>query len=180
MRLNKKAILALAICVVLLLGGCAYFAAMSGVGIFGLAASRGASRKPSLGHEQDFAFTLFEGKREARLSDYVGQPVVLNFWADWCPPCVGELPEFNEVYAARKGQFVLLAVAVQSAQNPEQFVQQAGLKLDFAHDTGNGAELYGVQGIPTTLFIDRQGNIVDKVVGGMDKATFEEKLAAIL
>jgi len=90
------------------------------------------------------------------------------------------LPHFNEVYAERRGQFVLLAVAVQSAEDPVGFAKQNGYDLEFAKDTGGGAKLYGVQGIPTTFFISRRGRIVSKVVGGMDKAEFEANLARIL
>jgi hypothetical protein len=81
----------------------------------------------------------------------------------------------------RPGQFVLLAVSVSSATDPEGFVKEHGYTFTFAKDNGNvAADLYGVRGIPLTLFINRQGQIVDKVVGGMDKAQFEEKLAKIL
>jgi thioredoxin-related protein len=84
------------------------------------------------------------------------------------------------VYDARRGRFVLLAVAVSSAKDPVGYAKENKLTLDFARDTGGGAQLYNVRGIPTTFFIDRRGRIVEKVVGGLDKAGFEEKLAKIL
>nr|MDQ3023787.1 hypothetical protein [bacterium] len=60
------------------------------------------------------------------------------------------------------------------------YIKAQGYNFEAATDTGGAAELYGVRGIPMTLFISREGKIVDKVVGGMDKMTFEEKLGKIL
>jgi len=162
------------------LSGCVYAESLALGGAAGVPlVAQAAARFQQRSLAPDFSFTLFDGTTK-HLSDYRGKPVVLNFWADWCPPCVGELPEFDAVYAQRRGQFVLLAVAVQSAKDPQGFVKQNGYKLDFATDSGGGADLYGVQGIPTSLFIDRKGRVVDQVVGGMDRAEFEQHLAGIL
>ncbi len=127
---------------------------------------------------QDFEYTMFDGTPH-KLSDNFGKPTVVNFWADWCPPCVGELPHFEEAWQAKGGQFNLVAIAVSSAKDPRGYVAEQGYTMPFAVD-GNGASTYSVTGIPVTLFIDRDGNVVEQVVGGMDKATFETNLAKIL
>ena len=126
----------------------------------------------------DFEYTMFDGTKH-KLSDNFGKPTVVNFWADWCPPCVAELPHFEEVWQAKGSEFNLVAIAVDSAKDPQGFVSTKGFKMPFANDV-NGAATYKVTGIPMTLFIDKDGSIAEQVVGGMDKATFELNLAKIL
>jgi peroxiredoxin len=127
---------------------------------------------------KDFEYILFDGTTH-KLSESFGKPIVVNFWADWCPPCVAELPHFEEAWKAKGTQYTMVAIAVASASKPQEFVKQQGYTMPFAIDK-NGADTYGVTGIPMTLFIDRSGSIVQKVVGGMDKETFEANLAKIL
>ncbi len=70
-------------------------------------------------------------------------------------------------------------MAAPSAQDPEGFWQANGYSFPMVHDVDGGPK-FNVEGIPTTLFIDAKGNLVDKQVGGMDQATFESKLSQIL
>ncbi len=130
------------------------------------------------GNAQDFEVTGFDGQK-FKISKYAGQPVVLNFWADWCGPCKAEFPDFQEVYKSKPGQFVLISVATSDSNDPVGFVKQNGYSWVFANDS-DGAKRYGVSAIPLTLFISRMGDIVEKQEGSMDKATFEAKLAKIL
>ncbi len=139
-----------------------------------VAASAG---KAWTGGATDFTFTTFEGK-SMKLSSYAGKPLVLNFWADWCPPCIGELPHFQEVYHSKRGQFELVAIDAGSNDGPG-FVRQHGYDFVFGK-SADAPRLYKVEGIPVTVFISRSGEVVDQVVGGMEKADFESSLAKIL
>jgi thiol-disulfide isomerase/thioredoxin len=139
---------------------------------------KGAAGAVWTGNAQDFEVTGFDGVK-FKISKYAGQPVVLNFWADWCGPCKAEFPDFQEVYKAKKGQFVLISVATPDSNDPVAFVKQNGYDWIFANDS-DGAKRYGASSIPLTLFISRMGDIVEKQLGSMDKATFESKLAKIL
>jgi cytochrome c biogenesis protein CcmG, thiol:disulfide interchange protein DsbE len=136
-------------------------------------------RREGLGKPADFALTTYGGERRT-LESFYGQPLVLNFWAAWCGPCCAEFPEFQQAYNARPGQFTLLSVAVDSELDPRGFVAKTGYSWTFASPDGDVLGLYGIEGIPMTLFISREGRVVSKKVGSMDLATFEAELAKIL
>jgi hypothetical protein len=85
----------------------------------------------------------------------------------------------NAVYQAHPDQFTMLAIAVDQQQDPLGYARSNGFKFDVCLDV-DGAQTYSVHGIPTTLFIDRQGNLVDTKVGGMSRDEFESELAKIL
>jgi thiol-disulfide isomerase/thioredoxin len=176
---NTTLLLVLVCSACLALSGCAYWHAMSGGTMLG------ASLFSNALHERNrpkplaqFDVALFDGQSTSSTS-YAGKPLVVNFWADWCPPCVGEMPEFQAVYSERAGQFEMLGIAAESSKDAAGFVKQHGYTWQFAK-SAEAFAAYEVRGIPMTLFVNRDGYVVDKVVGGMDRATFEAKLAKIL
>jgi hypothetical protein len=84
------------------------------------------------------------------------------------------------VVNAHPGEFTLLSVAVDNEMDPQGYVKQNGYTWNFASTTDDIISLYGLEGIPMTLFIDRRGRILAKQVGSMDKVEFEQYLAKIL
>lgn len=178
--MKKKTLIAIAITAVCLVAAsCVYMSAMTGgtlagVSLFGKALEDHNRPQPL----KDFNVTTFDGKTQSIWS-FTGQPLVVNFWADWCPPCVGELPEFQAVFNERRGQFRMLGIAADSSKDAEGFVKQYGYNWTFAK-SAEGFAAYQVRGIPTTLFVDSNGYVIDQITGGMDRATFEAKLAKIL
>ncbi len=118
----------------------------------------------------DFALLDLSGN-VVRLSDFLGKTVVLNFWASWCPPCRAEMPDFLEVYEQRLPQddFVILAVdklAQDSKGAVEDFVEEFGLTFPIAFDASDEVnQRYGVRGLPSTFFIDRNGVLRSKNLG---------------
>jgi cytochrome c biogenesis protein CcmG, thiol:disulfide interchange protein DsbE len=116
------------------------------------------------------------------LTDYRGAPLVVNFWASWCAPCVREMPDFQRFSDELGDRVPLLGVNVQDApSNAQAFVDELGITYDLATDPAG--ELYaavGGFGMPTTLFVNPEGTIVYRHTGPLDtdelKAVVAERL----
>jgi cytochrome c biogenesis protein CcmG, thiol:disulfide interchange protein DsbE len=130
----------------------------------------------------NFELPNLDGKL-VKLSDYRGQPVWINFWASWCPPCRAELPDVEAAYQDKKGQgLVLLAISIgEDAPVVKQYVEKMGMTSTVLVDSTEAvASRYRVNGIPTHLFVDKEGFIRDLVVGGLSKTTIGQRLSAIM
>ncbi len=114
----------------------------------------------------DFTLKTLDGK-EVSLSDLRGKVVLINFWATWCPPCRSEMPLFERVYREYKDKgFEILAVSTDSSLEPvKKFVKDYKLSFKIAYDDKNVAGLYGIQGLPTSFLIDRDGKILKVRLG---------------
>jgi peroxiredoxin len=146
------------------------------------AAATGAA--PKVGKPApDFELTMIDGTK-ARLSDFKGKPVWINFWASWCPPCRAENPDIQDLYNAHKDAdgLVLLAPAIgESSESVAGYMQRADLHYPVGVDSDTQiAADYRVLGIPTHIFVDREGIIREIRVGAMSKKTMEKKLAQII
>jgi thiol-disulfide isomerase/thioredoxin len=121
----------------------------------------------------DFTVLNADGA-SAKLSDFIGKPVVLNFWASWCPPCKGEMPEFNEVYqdVGQDVAFMMVDLVDGQRETKEkgaQYVKDQGYSFPVYFDTNqDAANTYGIMSIPTTIFIDKDGYVVTGAQGAID------------
>jgi len=125
----------------------------------------------------EVTFLLFDG-REATLADFRGTPLVLNFWASWCPACVAEMPSFQEVHESIGNEVVFLGLDVQDTRSAaEAFVAQSGVTYLLGEDP-DGSILAAFDGIamPTTIFINEDGRIVGRQSG----AIFEDDLLQMI
>jgi len=92
------------------------------------------------------------------LRDYQSQPVVVYFWADWCPICQLQGPVINDL--AEDYQVLSIATFSKDRQDTIDYLNDKGIKIPVVFDEGNEwANLYNVRGVPTTFIIDAQGNI---------------------
>ena len=103
------------------------------------------------------------------LADFRGRVVLLNFWATWCGPCVAEMPSLDRLEAALGGDGFIV-VAVSQDRSPaviQPFFDQLGIqRLARYHDpAGALARAFGVNGLPTTVLIDREGRVVGRILG---------------
>jgi peroxiredoxin len=116
----------------------------------------------------DFALLDLQGHTH-RLSDFRGRVVFLNLWATWCPPCRLEMPAMEALYQQLKGHdFVMLAVSedVDGAEAVGPFVADLGLSFPILLDpAGRLPPRYGVTGYPETFVIDRNGHVIEHIVG---------------
>jgi len=118
------------------------------------------------------------------LNDLKGKPVLVNFWATWCGPCVSEMPYIQEIYGEWSGKgLVVLAINIgDSSSEAEQFLQNHNLSLPVLLDTNKAvARRYNIRGIPTTFFIDKDGIIQEKIIGAFpNKEAIENRLSKIM
>ncbi|MFC1994739.1 redoxin domain-containing protein [Chloroflexota bacterium] len=115
----------------------------------------------------DFTLPTLDGGT-ATLSDLQGRPVLLNFWASWCPPCRAEMPYLQSVWEKSKdGDLVMLAINKgEQKQKVRDFVTSLGYTFPIGLDTDTlVAHAYRAYSIPRTFFIDRSG-VVQVVVPG--------------
>jgi cytochrome c biogenesis protein CcmG/thiol:disulfide interchange protein DsbE len=121
-----------------------------------------------------------------KLSDLRGQAVLVNLWATWCPPCRAEMQNIETVYNEYKDQgFVVLAVDMTYQDNPLDivpFVNEQGLTFPILLDeTGDMANAYQLQSLPSSYFIGRDGIISEVVIGGpMAEALLRTRVEKIL
>ena len=120
-------------------------------------------------------FTVYDAAGKAvQLHDFIGKPIVLNFWASWCGPCRSEMPEFQEVYnqLGDKVTFLMVNAGQESANDVKSFLENAGYTFPVYYDTTDGAAVaYRVTGLPTTYFLNAKGEAVTYVVGAINKDT---------
>jgi peroxiredoxin len=107
-----------------------------------------------------------------RLSAYRGQVVLVNIWATWCPPCREEMPSMERLHERLKDRgFVLLAVSQDEGPvaGVKAFVDQMKLTFPVLVDPeGEVGRKYGIWGFPESFLVDRDGRIVERVIGPRD------------
>jgi len=118
---------------------------------------------------RDFSLALLGGGN-ASLSSYKGKVVILNFWATWCPPCRAEMPSMETLYQQFNAQGLeILAVDIgEDALMVRQFVKSNGYNFPILLDSDSKiSSIYGIEAIPTTYIIDREGKIIGSVIGSI-------------
>ena len=134
----------------------------------------------------DFKLPDLDGQAVS-LSDFRGKPVLINFWATWCPPCRYEMPFIQEIYEDKawqdKGLVIVAVNTGESRSKVEDFMENYGLSflvlLDIESEVArkyNAAPPW-----PVTFFIDKDGIIQEKVIGAFqDKTQIENRLSKII
>ena len=140
-------------------------------------AQRSASQAPAL------TLRDFRG-RSLHLSDYRGKVVLLNFWATWCPPCRAEMPElvaWQKQYGARGLQIVGITQPPLRRASVRSLARRLRINYPLAFGSQRAARLFGVgEVLPTTIVIDRDGRVRDRILGILLPEEFEEKVTPLL
>lgn len=124
----------------------------------------------------DFEMALLDGET-VTFEEYHGKKVLLNFWATWCGPCVGEMPAFQRLTEEYPEELVILAVNCSEGQETVQkFAQDNGYTFPIVLDTDGAIQAMfgGITSIPATVIIDEEGYIVSAGTGAADADTMYE------
>lgn len=135
------------------------------------------------GKAPDFTLPSVLDGKEFSLSQFKGKVVLINFFTFFCGPCRDEMPDLNKIYHEYKGQgYVTLGIGLASDPTQLRFlVKQLNLDYPVLVGTDKVSQDYGnVEVVPTTFIIDKQGNIVQKIVGTKSKAEFEKMIKPLL
>ncbi|MGI8516789.1 MAG: TlpA family protein disulfide reductase [Acidimicrobiia bacterium] len=136
------------------------------------------SRPPVEPSILDVPFEYFDGTA-GNLADFAGVPVVINFWASWCPACVAELPDFEQVHGRFGDRLIFLGINMQEIdpESADVLIQESGVTYLLGHDR-DGSIFAGFGGfaMPTTVLIDEFGNVALTHSG----AIFADDLEALI
>ncbi|MBQ8724063.1 MAG: TlpA family protein disulfide reductase [Oscillospiraceae bacterium] len=144
-----------------------------------------ASENQDLTMAPDFTVYDIDGN-EVKLSDFVGKPVVLNFWASWCGPCKSEMPDFETVYNEYGNDIHFMIVNMtdgsrETLETASSYVKESGYTFPVYYDTEyDAAVTYSVYSLPTTYFIDSKGYLVAQGSGALDIDTLYQGIGMIL
>ena len=163
-------------------------AVLSGCGESGASTSNtSANGSSSSKAAPDFSVRTLSGDTVSS-SSFDGKPLVLNFAASWCGPCELEAPVLESMYEKYKDRVNFFGIAVRDQEEDQRaFAQKHGLTFPIGLDPDSKI-LYNYQkagkvnlsGIPTTFFIDKDGNIAAFFIGPLSGATFDQRVASIL
>jgi thiol-disulfide isomerase/thioredoxin len=125
-------------------------------------------------------FSLLDGGTTS-LAAYKGKPLVLNFWATTCAPCIKEMPAIESVHRELGDDVTFIGMDVRdSVSGGKEFVRRTGVTYAIGRDPSGGIfESFDAVNLPTTFFIDADGTILDSHTGALTADQLREKIAAI-
>lgn len=162
--------------------GILLFCGCRGGEVTGSPVSGKATETKALPAAPDFEVSALDGK-VIKLSALKGKVVVIDFWATWCGPCVYEIPGFINLYNKynKKGLEIIGFSVDRDRQAVFDFVKNKGVNYPIAFADDELQEKFGgIQGLPTTFFVDKAGRIAGRVVGARDEAFFEKEIIKLL
>lgn len=145
-----------------------------------------ASLQTSKTSAPDFTVQDVNGNNVS-LSDFKGKPVVLNFWASWCPPCKAEMPDYEKMFQQYSSKGVVFLMVNMTDGNREtiatakQFLKANKYSFTAYFDAkSDAANTYGISSIPDSIFIDKNGYVINAYEGMIDVTTMKNNIEAIM
>ena len=121
-------------------------------------------------------YELFEGSKGNK-SDFLGKWLVVNYWADWCPPCIKEMPELESFYDQHSNKALVLAYNFDRLEGEELKGQIKRFKVNVPSILTDPGLLFGwdvPSSLPATYILTPEGNLVEKLIGPQTKGSLEE------
>lgn len=139
------------------------------VSLFALSACSPGGHPPRIGNEAP-NFTITDTQHTVELAKLRGKPVLVNFWATWCPPCIEEMPSLIQLQKQMGDKVTILAVSEDADDSAyKQFIHDHGVNLLTVREgSQKTSDVYGTFKYPETYVIDRNGKIVRKFIGATD------------
>ncbi len=132
-------------------------------------------------------FTVVDGDgNHVSLSDFIGKPIVLNFWASWCGPCKSEMPDFEQAYQEYGEEIHFLMInctdgSRETVDSARGYIEKQGYTFPVYYDTQLDASMnYGASSLPMTFFIDREGYGVTYAIGALSRELLEKGIGMVL
>lgn len=126
-------------------------------------------------------FTVHTAIGAVPLSQLRGKPVILNFWASWCPPCTDELPYFQRAMQAYGNRIVVVTVSNEAAGVARAYLQQHKFELPVMEDPdGKVFSAYAIPPIPGTVVLDASGNVAYISAGGLSWQELQSAIDRVL
>jgi len=128
----------------------------------------------------DVAYLSFEGQVK-NLSAYAGKPLVVNFFAAWCPNCVSEMPDFEAVHQEVGNTVNIVGLSIDAAAGDALgLIDRTGVTYDTGWDPNTTTyNVFGGFAMPTTVFIDSAGNVVEVFSGALNADALRKKIEQI-
>ncbi len=143
---------------------------------------------PSIDKIKSIDFTVYDiNNKEVNLSDYKGKNVVINFWASWCPPCKYEMPYFQnatEKYKDKNIEILMLNLTDgyrETVDSATKYMKENNFHMNLLFDKNlEAATIYQVQGVPRTIFIDKEGYIIKDYTGAMEQDVLYDEIDKLI
>lgn len=167
---------------VILAGAYVLYSNLSGAFAPGTLATEPTQQTTSLA--PDFTLEDMEGNSRT-LSEFVGKPVILNFWASWCGPCKMEMPEFQKAYEKYGEDIHFLMVNLtggrETLETAKAFLAETDYTFPVYFDTQlQGTQYYNVASVPVTYFIDAEGYFVAWGQGALSEEMLQQGIDMLL
>lgn len=117
--------------------------------------------------------------QSVHLSDYKGKPLLVNFWATWCGPCRLEIPMLNELHRKYGKDLVILGISTddEGAEAVREFNKEVPIEyLSLLKTDAVDQKFGGIWALPTSIFYDKQGKEIEKIIGLQTREVFEQNI----